>query len=292
MTEKKWVRWGLAALTAVFAVTGFVLRFLQLKHELLGNGMLAKGSYLHIVLTVLSFVLFFALAALLLPLKKEPSHRPFFTRAAAPNALQLLAGGGIFVGNLLLYFSKEPVRVIATQSPAVMHALQSLLVPLGLICAVCVAAFAVFCLLGKRPPAPLYMLASLYLVIRLIVCFQAWNTDPSVHDYAFQLFAAICCMIAAFQFAGFCFERGKRRLTLFWSLSATVFCAMTFADHLSGGTNADLIVNLSLLILMMTFSAQLLFPNRLVLAQAEEERSAAQEAQAGEAEPEKSEPEA
>ena len=103
------------------------------------------------------------------------------------------------------------------------------------------------------------MIASVYLVVRLIVCFQEWNIDPSVHDYCFQLLAAICCMLAAFQLAGFSFDKGKRRMSLFWSLSAVVFCGISAADMLLRGAADGILVNFALLLSMSVSSAQLLF---------------------------------
>ena len=103
------------------------------------------------------------------------------------------------------------------------------------------------------------MIASIYLVVRLIVYFQEWNIDPSIHDYAFQLLAAICCMLAAVQLAGFSFDKGKRRMTLFWALSAVVFCGITTADMLVRGSAHDTLVNSGLLVSLAVSSGQLLF---------------------------------
>lgn len=251
----------LLIVTLLGALIGFFVRRAQLANEILSDGSLAPGSCLHIVLTVLTFVLLAAFFALLLPLRRLHGCETFFTASLLANGLQLVAAVGLVGGNVLLWLQgREPTTAFATQSPAVSEALSAILAPLGLLSAVCIAAFALLRLSGKKPSALLYMLASVYLVVRLIVYFQEWNTDPSIHDYCFQLLAAICAMLSFFQLAGFCLDRGKRRISLFWCLNAIVFCSITVADALSHGAMDELLINASLLLSIAVSSVQLLFP--------------------------------
>ena len=148
--------------------------------------------------------------------------------------------------------------VVVTQSPEVSLALAKILPPLGIVSAICFIAFAVLRMMDRKPTPLLFMIASVYLIVRLIVCFQVWNTDPSIHDYAFQLLAAICCMLGCFQLAGFSFDRGHLRMCLFWTLGATAFCAFTVADTARDGTLSNVLVNAAFLVIMATCSACLL----------------------------------
>lgn len=259
---KKTIRtqWCLVALTLILSAVGAVLRGRQLLHELQPDGSLAAGSTMHIVLTVLCGIWLAAAIALLLPLAKKTRWEDCFRASVLPNLLQLVAAGMLILGNILLWIEgRQPTTAFATQSPAVSGALSAMLAPLGIVSALCIGIFTFSCLRGKRPSPLLYMIASVYIVVRLIVCFQEWNIDPSVHDYAFQLLAAICCMLAAFQLAGFSFDRGKRRMTLFWSLSAVVFCSITVADTLVGGIAHEALINFGLLLSLGVSSGQLLF---------------------------------
>ena len=86
---------------------------------------------------------------------------------------------------------------------------------------------------------------SVYLIVRLIVNFQKWSTDPSLNDFVYHLFAAISCMLAAFQLAGFSFGKGKRRITLFWSLCAVYFSAISIVDCLCGRANDALLLTMA-----------------------------------------------
>lgn len=284
---KKTSRWLLLALTFCVAVAGFLIRRQQLATELLADGSLAEGSSLHILLTVLTSVLFVGLVAFLYPLPKKESWRQVFPAAVVPNLLLLLCAIGLIAGNVILWRSGSASANIVTQSPEVSRALAALLPPLGIVSAICFAVFAILRMAGKKPSPLLFMIASLYLIIRLIVCFQVWNTDPSIHDYAFQLLAAICCMLGCFQLAGFSFDRGHLRMCLFWTLAATAFCAFTVADTLHTGVMSDTLVNASLLLAMATCSACLLLTDgplpELETEEAEEAREEALTEEASEA---------
>lgn len=282
---KKASRWLLLALTFCVAFAGFLIRRQQLLTELLPDGSLAEGAKLHILLIVLSGIFFVGLVAFLYPLPKKESWRQVFPAAPPFNILLILSAIALIAGNFLLWSSGSAASAtVITQSPEVSRALAVLLPPLGIVCGGCFAAFAILRMTGRKPSPLLFMIASLYLIVRLIVCFQVWNTDPSIHDYAFQLLAAICCMLGCFQLAGFSFDRGHLRMCLFWTLCATAFCAFTVADTLHalvvalntlagaqytladilytlGGTLSNILVNASLLLAMATCSACLLFTN-------------------------------
>lgn len=256
---KKASRWLLLALTFCVAVAGFLIRRRQLATELLPDGSLAEGSALHILLIVLSGVFFVGLVAFLFPLPKKVSWLQVFPADPLPNVLLILSALALIVGNVHLWASGVPsAAVVVTQSPEVSSALATVLPPLGIVSAICFIVFAVLRICGKKPSPLLFMIASVYLIVRLIVCFQVWNTDPSIHDYAFQLLAAICCMLGCFQLAGFSFDRGHLRMCLFWTLGATAFCAFTVADTVRDGTLSNILVNAAFLVIMATCSVCLL----------------------------------
>lgn len=253
-------QWYLLFLTLAVALSGWLLRSVQLSTELLPSGALAQGSYLHVVLAVVTIVFLILLALLILPLAQERRWSYIFSASPLPNGLQLLAATMLIVGNAILWMrGTTPVSSIFVQLPDFFLVLSELLPPLGILSGLCIGGFALVCGRGKVPTPLLYMAASLYLILRLIVCFQAWNTDPSIYNYCFQLLAAISSMLAAFQLAGFSFGKGRRRITLFWCLCAVVFCAITVADTFATGTVDDILINLAMLLSMAVSGGQLLF---------------------------------
>lgn len=263
-------QWYILLVTVAAAIAGALVRYRQLQTELLPDGSLADGSYLHIVLILISVVLIGALICLLLPLPNRESWEQVFPTHPIPNVLIILSAAGLAIGTALLWLSGSLDEIpVMTQMPQIAAVLSRLLLPLGILSAICIAVFAVMCVLKKKPSPLLYMVASIYLIIRLIVRFQAWNTDPSIHDYCFKLLAAICCMLGTFQLAGFSFGKGHRRISIFWTLCAVVFCCISLPDAYLLGTADDLIITASLLLLMAVSSVELLLCKEIPSEEAE-----------------------
>ena len=258
---KKLLRSNFLILILIFvlAAAGFALRCRQLGHELLADGALAKGSYLHIILAIQSGLAVLLLIAFLRPMKKITAWRDLAVLPKGLWILQLLAAAVLAVGNILLL--SEPVVVAETTGKLAVF-LAKILPYAGLVAAVSIAAFGVRSLQGRQPSALLYILTSFYLVVRLIMDFQSWNTDPSIHDYAYGLLASICCMLGTYHLAGFCLDRGKRRMTLFWLLLGVFFCGINGADTVLRGDLRDVLLNGALLLFLLVGSISLLLPKK------------------------------
>lgn len=237
----------------IFSVAGFFCRSYQLRFELLFDGSLTQDAFMHTVLLLLSGAFVLCWILLLRPLSKLSAHSDCFAGSRRWNLALLGEAALLLVGNLILWRNG---RESASQYTDMAVSMAKWLPALGVLSALCIGAFAVLCMKGKKPSPLLYMAASVYLVVRLIVAFQEWNTDPSVHDYAYRLLASICCMLGSFQVAGFGFDKGKRRITLFWTLCAVYFCAVSVPDSFENA--AEYIINLSLLAIMAVNSVQLL----------------------------------
>lgn len=249
----------LSGLLAFFAaLVGFFLRSIQLRTELLADGSLAEGSYLHILLLALSGLCVAVFALALSQMEKESGWQRVFSGKPLPNTLQIVSAIVLLTGNVILLLQGGPA-IAASRAPAIAQLLSRLEAPLGLLAALCLILFTVSCLQKKKPSPLFYMGLSLYLTVRLIAHFQIWNTDPSIQDYLYQLLATICCMLGTFHLAGFSFDKGKRRVSLFWTLCAVVFCAVSAADMLYSSDLSGLMVTVSLLLTMTVSSISLLF---------------------------------
>lgn len=241
-------------LLLLYIFGGCFCRWYQLKNELLFDGSLAEGAFMQRVLPLLTLTFLVGFAFILYGLKNNPSHKDCFSRHPIPVMLQILAGGILAAGNTLqLIVGREPASIYTQISIA----LTKFVPYLGLIAGLCIILFALLTLWGKNPSPLLYMLVSIYLVVQLIVCFQEWNMDPSIHDYAYKLLAAITCMLGCFQIAGLCFRKGNRRITIFWNLCAMFFCSVSLPDYV--GDTSELLINISLLVLTLTQGIQLLY---------------------------------
>lgn len=239
-----------------YMAAGIFCRWYQLKYELnlQGDGSLVEGAFMHTVLLLMTITFMVGLAVLIFKLENISDRKDCFFKDPRTLSLQIGSGGLLVFGCVLqLFVGTEPI----SEYSAVAAAMTQYLPYLGILAGICIALFAVLISRDASTTPILYMLASLYLVVRLIVFFQEWNMDPSAHDYAYQLLAAITTMLGCFQIAGFCFGKGKRRITIFWCLCATFFCAVSIPD--SQNNLADLLINIAMLILTATQGFQLLY---------------------------------
>ncbi len=246
---------ALAYNTMLFAICGFLIRSYQLKWELNPDGSLVEGAFVHRVLPLICLCFLAGTAFLLIRFfGKLSKHEQCFSPCLLTAVLQIVAGVALFGGNLYLQVvGREPLAEYVVISEAMLN-----IAPYaGMLAGILLAVYG-FASLGKKIPSPLlYMFISLYLALRLLIRFQEWNTDPSVHHYGYQLLAIICSMLGAFQLAGFGFDKGRRRMSLFFAVSAVLFCTITVADTLDNVS--ECLINGAFLLSMATSAARLLF---------------------------------
>lgn len=245
-------------LTILAALTGALLRLAVLSHELQADGTLLSGSHRYIVLLVVLVLYLALLIVLLRPLRRKRSWQEVFPAGSSLYYPQLLCALLLFVGNICV-LAKGPA-VAQQQIVSSFTRVSSRLLPwLGFAAAACIGVFCVQRVQKRKPSPLLYMVVSVYLVVRLILNFQSWNTDPSIHDYCYRLLAAICTMLAAYHLAGFCLDVGRRRMTAFWALCAVVFNAIAFVDYAHAKNWGELLVSLTLCLSMLLSAVQVLY---------------------------------
>lgn len=245
----------LAYTTVLLALGGFLIRSYQLKWELSLDGSLTEGAFAHRALPLMCLCLLVGAAFLLFRyFGKLSKHTDCFAPCLPTAVLQVLSGAALFGGNLYLQvMGWEPIAEYVVISEAMLTAAPFA----GMLAGILLAIYGVLSL-GKKAPSPLlYMFISLYLALRLLIHFQQWNTDPSVHHYGYQLLAVICSMLGSFQLAGFGFDKGHRRMSLFFAIGAVLFCAITVADTLDN--MSECMINGAFLLSMATSAARLLF---------------------------------
>ena len=107
-----------------------------------------------------------------------------------------------------------------------------LLALVGMVATICLFVAAGDRRQERKRHEPAEVLPVAYLLIKLLVNFKAWSTDPIILDYLFRLFALIFALIAFFLAAGFVFDQGKPRRTVFFAMGAVFFCAAAVPDGL------------------------------------------------------------
>ena len=158
-------------------------------------------------------LLFAAYAWLLRPRKK---YKALSDRSPLVLAVTLAATAGMLLGCVAMIRDLE-------------HDYDLLLAAGGAVTAICWAVVALDRFRGRKLPAPLFMIPALFYAVRLILDFRNWSRDPMILDYCFDLLALICIMCATFHLGGFCFDKGKRRLTVFYCCCGILFGAAAIA---------------------------------------------------------------
>lgn len=104
------------------------------------------------------------------------------------------------------------------------------------------------------------LLPVLYLLLKLICNFKSWSTDPVIMDYCIELLALSFSLLAVYGIAGFCFDLGRPRKTLFFSSCGIFFSAAALADGISAGLFSTICWDLGLILWLLPVVSCLLRP--------------------------------
>ena len=69
----------------------------------------------------------------------------------------------------------------------------------------------------------------LFLAFYQLGHYRSWIGNPEMQEYAYELLACICLMIAAYQRAAFDLNMGRRKSQYFWSLCGVFFAMVSMA---------------------------------------------------------------
>lgn len=223
--------------TPLFALCGCVLRLWSLSVSD-GHGLPAD----HIANTVFAWASVAFVLILLALSTRSPgrcgSHR-VLNCGAGGYILSLLAAAGILAGTCLEF--SEALRDGPTASSPIMCILG---LAGGLFC-----MYAAHCRKRGTPAYPaVELMPVVYLVVKLILNFKNWSIDPIILDYCVILFALIFSLLAFYGGAGFVFDKGKPRTTLFYAMASVYFCAAALMDGVADRSAATIITYLGLLL--------------------------------------------
>lgn len=132
--------------------------------------------------------------------------------------LSCLAAAGMLVSALLRF--REGDGLLQSALPAAT--------------ALCWAVTAFLRKEGKPAAVWFFLIPTIFFGVELIDKFRGWGSDPLILDYCYQLLALIATMCAVFHLGGYCFDRGQRRITVFFAMAGIYFNGVALAD-VSGG---------------------------------------------------------
>ena len=210
-------RLAVGVLALVGAVGGLILRRWQLNTAFDSDGLVVSGAVSTWVLGIFCALVTLLLALICCRLSRRSEYTASFSSGQPELVISLIAAA--------LWLAGSGAALMAQPSGA------NLVVSfLGILSAFCVGATAVLRFRGTVPPVAIHAAPCIYAVVKLIVDFKQWSVDPAVLDYCYELFAAISLMCALYHLGGFCFDRGQRRLSVFWCLMCVVFSAVALAS--------------------------------------------------------------
>lgn len=210
-------RLPILALTLLGAAAGLILRRWQLQSAFDEAGLILSGSAATWVLGIFCVLITAVLALTAAQLFRRGTYMESFSSGQMEMVISVCAAALILAGCAMALLAQPSGGNLMLNF-------------LGILSALCIGATAMQRYHGTVPSIALHLVPCLYLVIKLIVDFKQWSVDPAVLDYCYHLFAAISTMCAVFHLGGFCFGRGRRRITTFWCLTSLVFSAIALAD--------------------------------------------------------------
>lgn len=201
-------------LAAVCGAGAGVMRSLLLATGLDEKGLLVSGSPLTVGLWVLSVGLALVLLVLLRGLKQSGSFPANFPPCKIRFALSVTGGVLLTVHSLGQLLEAQMLAGVLGVAAGV-----------GML-------LAGVCRLKGSQPLPLYhILACVFFLVRLILSFRGWSSDPQLQDYALQMLALVCLMLFAFHRSSADAGILNRRRTAFFGLMAIYFCLASLSDE-------------------------------------------------------------
>lgn len=202
----------LPILVPAASVIGLLLRLWTI-----GSGPDAEGLYKPqpVAWTLLWIVTILALGAVVLMsagLKNPGRFSDNFPASPVGAAGRVIAALGIMLSGL----------TILTKAENILGTLTGLL---GMGSAVCLLLLGFARYQGRKTSFLLHAVPCLFFALRIFLLCRVWSNETQIGVFLFPFLASICVMLATYQLACFDVNLGKRRTSLFWSLSG-VYCSL------------------------------------------------------------------
>ena len=100
---------------------------------------------------------------------------------------------------------------------------------LGLVSGVCLVYLAWCRWRGIRASFLLWSCVTAYLMLRLMLSYQTWSSQPELLHYFFPLLGSVCVTLAFYYRTAFCVGMGSRRMYLAFAQMGMFCCLVTLA---------------------------------------------------------------
>lgn len=204
--------YGLPLLVLLGGILGALLRYILYTTGIDDRGLLVSGHFAWILLWVVTLAVAALLIVQTLPLQQANKYRFNFPRS-------VLSACG---------YSLSAIGLVVTAILALTGVENTLTLICGILgfCAAAALSFLGYCRWKGIRPSILYsVVICVFLIVRLVYCYQIWSADPQLQDYIFPLLANIGAAIACYQSAVFTDGDGSRKMHTISHL-ATGYCAL------------------------------------------------------------------
>lgn len=200
----------LPILVPVAGLLGLLLRLLTM-----GSGPDPEGLYepqpvAWTLLWIVTILTLFAVVLLSARLKNPGRYNDNFPASPIGAAGHIVAALGVMMTGLSILTSAA-------------NLLASLTGILGVGSAVCLLLLGFARYQGKKTSFLLHVIPCLFFALRIFLLCRVWSNETQIGVFLFQFLSSICVMLASYHLACFDVNLGKRRISLFWSLSGVYF---------------------------------------------------------------------
>ena len=190
-----------------------------LRMWLLRTGVDAKGLLIadHPAVAGCFIITALAIVGIFLCLRSAPKNVPY--RALFPKSAFAAVGCWIAAAGVAITGLTQPAQETSTAN--------TLYLVLTVAAAIAFAIVGFLRLQGKRPNPVFYSVITLYFMFRLIGQYRAWNTEPQLVVYVFQLLALVFLLLSCYWQAMLDARMGNVKLWLFYRYCALFFCCFS-----------------------------------------------------------------
>lgn len=201
-------------LVAMFAgVIGALLRVWLYMEAVDGSGLLVRGTLPELLTWVFMALTMLVLLLIAFQAPEKIRYEKVFTPFPLGAAGCVFAGAGIVVATLFSPASTKDILGYIT---------------LGMsgVAVICLCVLAWFRAKGKRPPAALYAVVTVYFMLFLISQYRYWSAEPQMQNYLFLLLALVFLMVGTYQRGALAAHSGSFRAYIFFTRGALFFCCV------------------------------------------------------------------
>lgn len=236
-------------LTLLTAVVGGLMRWYLLENVMVERGIAQAGSHFPLAMAIVVVACLVGICVFTCYMENRPSYSDNFGNVTNRQLYAFLTLCGVCL-------ALTGVLRLKQQQPA----LETANFYMCILGGVTFAVFAILQMLGRRPHVLLLLPFCIFTLLQLVCDYRAWSGDPLMLDYCYTLLADVVSMLAIFQLGGFCFDKGKRRITAFWCSCGVVLNAISLADAIHVNTLSDIAyrsaMTLLLLVLLYLFCTE------------------------------------